>query len=152
MWWCADSENCCKMAPLRLTKVASNRIMAFEDEFMPEKNRNLFFFQIPAEVCIPSIGPRPTAMWYGIRDTFHMWWCANSEFYLKMAPRGLPKVASNSFLIFWDEIIPNKIEFYSFSTFLPRYVFHRLGPGPQLIDKASDTRFICGGVPIPNFA
>jgi hypothetical protein len=36
-WWCADYEFCCKIAPLRLPKVASNRFMVFADEFIANK-------------------------------------------------------------------------------------------------------------------
>jgi hypothetical protein len=71
---------------------------------------------------------------------------------VKWLPCGCQKLHRTVYTYLKTNSCQQRIEIHSFSTSVPRYVFHRLGLVPQLCDKASDTRFVCVGVPIPNIA
>ena len=71
---------------------------------------------------------------------------------VKWLPCGCQKLHRTVYMYLKTNSCQKKKEVHSFSTSVPRYVFHRLGLVPQLCGKASETRFICGGVPIPNIA
>ena len=59
-----------------------------------------------------------------------------------MAPLRLPKVASNRFMEFEDQFIPEKIEIYVFPTLMPRCALRGLGLGPGLFGRVSETLLV----------
>jgi hypothetical protein len=114
---CAVVGFCCKMAPLRLPKVASNRFLAFGDKSRHENTEKYSPLHFAAPTEDTCIWTRPTAIWRSAKNTFG--WCRcvpKSDFCREITPLRLPKVALNLFPVFGDKTTGEKTENY--------YLFH----------------------------
>jgi hypothetical protein len=99
---CAVVRFCRKMAPLRLPKVASYRFLAFGDKSTREKTEKYYLLHFADQTGDTWIRTRPTVPWRGAEYKFGWCRCANVGFCCKRAPLRLPKVVSNSLLVFGD--------------------------------------------------
>jgi hypothetical protein len=106
------------MAPLRLPKVASNHFLAFGDQTKSEKTeKNYYLFLVPARTLALWVRTMLGAPWRNQENTFSSCRRAVVGSCRKMAPLRLPKVASNSLLVFGvktrSEITEKKLFIFS---------------------------------------
>jgi hypothetical protein len=67
---CAVVGFCCKMAPLRLPKVASNRFLAVGDQIKGEKSEKKYLFLVPARTLTLWVRFMLGAPWRNKNNTF----------------------------------------------------------------------------------
>ena len=92
VWRCADIGYCCKMAPLRLPKVASNRFMVFEDQFIPKKFEIYLFPTFLPRCALRGLGPGPR-LFGSVSKTLLVWGgVAIPDFAVKWLPCGCQKL------------------------------------------------------------
>jgi endogenous inhibitor of DNA gyrase (YacG/DUF329 family) len=149
---CAVVGFCCKTAPLRLPKVASNRFLAIGDQNKGEKTGKKYMFPVAARTQTLWVGSMLSESGPKEQNTFCSDRCAVVQFGCKMAPLRLPKIASNRLLTNGDKIkvVKTGKKYFSLgdARTVTRWVRSRLGV-PLGNKKILSVR---AGVPFSDFA
>ena len=92
LWRCSDIRYCCKMAPLQLPKVASNRFMEFEDHFIHKKLEIYLFPTLMPRCALRGLGLGP-GLFGRVSETLLVWGgVATSDFAVKWLPCSCQKL------------------------------------------------------------